>query len=99
LGTNKKCITDIKIINGKHASAPHGYTKLPQDLNNGAGGKYIYFCYKSETYNHDRAIKDVTIIHGNNPDINAPYGYHKIDKDLNAGAGGKYIYVCTSVNG
>jgi hypothetical protein len=91
---NKDCLTDIQIIFGKDTPAPPGFIKLPQDLNKGAGGPFIYMCVKKEPYGNDKAIKDVAIIGGDNPDIPAPYGYIKVPGDLNKGVGGLYIYAC-----
>ena len=41
-------ITDIIVLEGKNARAPEGYTKINKDLNDGAGGAYLYFAYKRE---------------------------------------------------
>lgn len=43
-------ITDVMVIEGKHAtiSAPAGYVTIPLDVNKGAGGRFIYICYKRE---------------------------------------------------
>jgi hypothetical protein len=89
----------VTILYGQDTPTPDGYIKLPQDLNKGAGGEYIYLCYLPMDDNNDAAIKDVTVIGGNNPDISAPYGYEKIAGDLNKGAGGEFVYVCTSLMG
>jgi hypothetical protein len=43
-----KLITELKIITGENANAPNGFVKLPIDLNKGAGGEYIYLCYKKK---------------------------------------------------
>ncbi|WPC72667.1 MACPF domain-containing protein [Vibrio porteresiae] len=90
------CISDITTIVGENASAPDGYTKIDIDLNMGAGGKYIYLCYKKEKYNDEIAIKDVTVISGSNSDLQPPYGFTKVQQDLNEGAGGDFIYICFS---
>lgn len=88
---NTEYITDIVVLSEKKSSVsvPNGYTKLSQDLNQGAGGNYIYICFKKEPYR-----KDLLVI----TDIKASTsksieGYSVIDKDLNKGAGGKYIYL------
>jgi hypothetical protein len=41
------------------------------------------------------AIKSVTVVGGNSPNVPAPYGYEKVPGDLNKGAGGDFIYVCS----
>jgi len=98
-GTNKPCIAAVQIISGKNAQPPAGWVKLPQDLNDGAGGDYIYLCYQPASYDDDVALKGITVIGGDNPDVPAPYGFQKVPGDLNHGAGGDYIYVCTSLGG
>lgn len=35
-------VVDVQIIYGQGAPAPPGYTKLSQDLSQGAGGEYVY---------------------------------------------------------
>ena len=87
-------VTDLRIIHGKGTSAPLGYTKIPTDLNSGAGGEYIYLAYTKDpsmgtpitaiqcaasSHHHDKAC--------------IPPGYTKVDGDLNREAGGKYIYM------
>ncbi|MEO7260292.1 MAG: MAC/perforin domain-containing protein [Jatrophihabitantaceae bacterium] len=96
-GTNKQCIAAVKVLDGKNASAPAGWVKLPQDLNDGSGGDYIYLCYQPVDYADEMALKGITVIGGGNADVAPPYGFQKVPGDLNAGAGGDYIYVCTSL--
>lgn len=95
-GPNRNCIDSVKIILGKNAPAPAGYVKLPQDLNKGAGGDFVYLCYRSVPYDNVKAIKDMVVIGGDDADIPAPYGYQRINVDLNKGAGGDFVYLCTS---
>jgi hypothetical protein len=40
-----QCIDSLVVIYGKDTQPPAGYTKIPQDLNEGAGGDFIYVCY------------------------------------------------------
>lgn len=98
-GNNKQCIDSLVISYGKDAQPPAGYTKLPQDLNEGAGGDYVYLCYRQTDWANDIAIKDVTVIGGGNANVPAPYGYEKVPGDLNKGAHGEYIYLCYSSTG
>lgn len=90
----QKCITDIQFVTGENAKPPLGYEIIRQDLNRGAGGEYIYLCYKLEDYDSERAIKDISFVKGDNPEIFPPYGYKKVPQDLNAGSGGLYIFLC-----
>ena len=87
-------VTDITMISGNNnkITAPPGFMKMPQDLNQGAGGKYIYLCYKKTV--GGSAITDLAVISGSSSGIAAPSGFTKIPQDLNQGAGGKYIYLC-----
>lgn len=87
-------IVDLLVIQGNSASIepPEGYVKIPQDTNEGAGGKYIYICYKKGPI--QQAITDIYVTAGDSSSVFVPDGYTKIDKDLNKGAGGKYIYLC-----
>lgn len=41
-------IKEVGILSGSSSSIqpPTGWTKVPSDLNENAGGDYIYFCYK-----------------------------------------------------
>jgi len=98
-GTNKQCIDSLVIIYGKNTPPPAGYTKIPQDLNEGAGGEYVYLCYRLANWNNNVAIKDVTVVGGSNSNLPPPYGYEKVPGDLNKGAGGEFIYVCYSLAG
>ncbi len=84
-------ITDLKIVEGKDAPAPSGYSKIDIDLNEKAGGKYLYLCYTKDP-KHNPPTKHIQIIKGK--DADAPAGYVKIPTDLNASAGGDYLYLC-----
>ena len=91
-------IDALAIIYGDKSDipAPPGYVKIPQDLNEGAKGKYIYLCYHatSATAHEKPCFVDIRFVSGNHPDIPAPPGYTKIDVDLNKDAGGDFIYLC-----
>ncbi len=87
-------VVDLLVIQGDSESiaSPEGYIKIPQDTNEGAGGKYSYICYKKGPI--QESITDIYLAVGSSPSVYVPDGYTKIDKDLNKGAGGKYIYLC-----
>lgn len=92
----KLYIEDIIVINaGKKnkISLPEGYEKIDGDLNEGAGGDYIYFAVKRGT-DAGQAVNGLAVVAGKNDKVSAPKGYEKIDMDLNKGAGGRYIYLC-----
>ncbi|MFJ8692631.1 hypothetical protein [Streptomyces roseolilacinus] len=80
-------VTNLTVLQGDQATPP-GWTKIPKDLNEGAGGEYLYFAYEEGPA--DRAITDVYFLLGENQPT--PKDYEKIDVDLNKGARGEYIY-------
>lgn len=63
------------------------------DLNDGAGGKYV-FGYISRYSIKGAPIKEVGILSGSSSSIQPPPGWVKVPGDLNEGAGGDYIYFC-----
>ncbi|XP_028980485.2 uncharacterized protein LOC109616528 [Esox lucius] len=68
-----------------------GFNKIYVDLNEGAGGNYIFLWYKKGSSN---PITRLQVTFTDDMQIglrNA--GYHQVDKDLNAGAGGDYIHL------
>ncbi|ELA9342615.1 hypothetical protein QTV34_001901 [Vibrio parahaemolyticus] len=93
-------IDSLVVIYGSSSTikAPQGYTKIPNDLNKGAGGKYIYLCYhkhvpsSTDDSSNPDCISDITTVVGEN--ASAPADFEKIPIDLNKGASGKYIYLC-----
>lgn len=89
-------IEDVIVLNaGKKnkVTVPEGYEKLDGDLNQGAGGDYIYLAVKRGT-DKAKAVNGLAVAVGKNSKAAAPAGFEKIDMDLNKGAGGKYIYLC-----
>lgn len=89
-------VGELKIIYGKDAQPPPGFIKIDVDLNRGAGGEFVYLCYRLIEYDNAEVIKDIVVIGGGSSDVNPPYGYTKIPDDLNAGAGGEFVYLCYS---
>lgn len=93
------CVTALAIISGNSSgiSAPAGFQKLPEDLNKGAGGKYIYLCYKK---GGGAPIANIDFVTGSSESAiaDASCGFYTIMQDLNEGAGGKYIYLCYQRN-
>ena len=75
-----------------------GYTKIPVDLNEGAGGKWIFLYYKKTSQPKD-ALFNVNVRISSTRNLVANGGYRKLGlafanggwTDLNQGAGGKYI--------
>lgn len=87
-------ISDLMILvsDNKDLSAPAGWTRMGQDLNEGAGGRFIYLAYKDTT--HGPFITDITFVVGDSSNVATPAGYTRLREDLNEGAGGKFIYLC-----
>ena len=90
---NSRPVTDLTVIVGDSPGIQpqQGWTKLQHDLNAGAGGKYVYLCYRTDDGD---PVVDIKIIKGDNCNIPPPAGFTKISEDVNSGAGGKYIYIC-----
>jgi hypothetical protein len=97
------CISEVTVIYGGSSGIqpPAGYTKIPVDLNQGAGGDYIYLCYKKGV---GAPVTAVAITLGNAaPPTDAVYT--RINVDLNRNAGGDYIWLwytedpgCTTIH-
>ncbi len=84
-------ISEVAIIFGFNSSiqAPAGYTKVNVDLNTGAGGDFIYVCYKKGV---GAPITGLAItISGHVP--SPEFTWTKIDVDLNRHAGGEFIFL------
>lgn len=89
-------ITDITVVAShkkENICVPRGYEKIDVDLNEGAGGDYIYLCIQRGT-DKAKAIDDIKLISQWDKGCQPPAGYEKVNLDLNQGAGGKYIYLC-----
>ncbi|MFJ5503730.1 MAC/perforin domain-containing protein [Pectobacterium carotovorum] len=89
-------INELIVIAGGNSTImpPQGYTRIPYDLNAGAGGDYIYLCYHEQEWisdNPKKSITDIKIIYDNEK---KPDGYIKLPQDLNKGAKGAYVYLC-----
>ncbi|MFJ9446812.1 hypothetical protein ACIRRH_33880 [Kitasatospora sp. NPDC101235] len=87
-------VTNIDILEGDQ-SAPEGWVKDPHDLNQGAGGSYLYLTW--ENSGAGGPITDLYVAEGEH--AQPPRDYYKISKDLNKGAGGEYLYLCFSRKG
>ena len=89
-------------------SAPAGYNLVDRDLNEGAGGDFIYLSYRTMTQGQLSSsgrlpITNLMMVQYDKPQTwttaysNDGNGiralYYRINVDLNKGAGGKYIYI------
>jgi len=87
----QQTITEVTVIRGGSSGiqAPAGYTKIPADLNAGAGGDYIYVCYKKGV---GAPITSLFVTRNGGAPPADPR-YTRINVDLNDGAGGDYIWL------
>ena len=100
-------ISEVKLFankskdEAKKALTKEGYTLIDKDLNEKAGGDYIYLGYK-KTDKYEDAIKDFTILVGESKkdvtvcqvgDIEYQAVTANFNRDLNKGAGGDFIYL------
>lgn len=69
--------------------APPGYTKIPVDLNQGAGGDYIFLCYKKGVGAPITGLHITFETHTPPTDRQ----WTRINVDLNRNAGGSYIWL------
>jgi hypothetical protein len=85
-------ITELHVIYGGSSGiqCPAGFTKYPVDLNKGAGGDFIYLCYKRGV---GAPVTGMAVGINTNPVSQAPDGWTLIPVDLNRNAGGYYVYL------
>lgn len=105
----QKYVTDMVFVADEsewnaRSKCPAGYQLINADLNAGAGGYFIYLCYKLGD-NVNEAYTDFFMEYtgaAKNPETksmnhNSNYAnYTRIGADLNKGAGGDYIYLWTT---
>lgn len=90
-------VEDLMIMDGR-GSPPGGFHKLDVDLNEGAGGAYLYLCYKDAG---GREFSHIAIEGGEDASTpSAPSNQYHLVKDqhgevcdLNRGAGGDYLWL------
>ena len=89
VATAQDPITEITFIDGHDTPTPAGFTKINVDLNQGAGGDFIYLCYKRGVGAPITGLA-VTVNSGSPP---SDAEYVRWNLDLNRNAGGAYIYL------
>ena len=101
----EECILDIQVKNldvgAEYDSNGLRYYKINQDLNEGAGGEYIYIyaAHGMDTSTTPAPITNVALLHGSTAAKAkgaCPAGYTILNCDLNEGAEGDYLYLCIS---
>lgn len=100
-------IVDLIAIEGEHSACPQDFDKVQHnnnlngDLNQGAGGAYIWLCVKQALT--DEPITDLSVVAQDDSDGGCGDlggDWHRVRQgqgsngDLNHGANGKYIYLC-----
>jgi len=100
-GVTDDPITDLSVSLDDQCGHRDGWTRIRQeqgsngDLNHGAGGKYIYLCYRKDA--SKGPLMQLKLHDGDCDD-----GFFRAETDngsngdLNQKAGGKYIYICAS---
>ena len=103
-------VTDVRIQTSSSCptgwKSPATYDGLNGDLNQGAGGKDIFICYKTDSASNrgfsPGDLKALYNVYGKNEPC--PSGTSRVtalnglDGDLNQKAGGDYIYLCKDVH-
>ena len=77
------------------------YFKIPIDLNEGAGGKWIYLYYTKQALNSELPLSMIQAIYSKYPILSSSPNFEKLGisfgsggwTDLNEGAGGYYVYI------
>lgn len=69
-------IVDLFILYGQNARAPPGYVKIDVDLNKGAGGEYVYLCYRKNAI--DAPITGMNVFAHSSESFPIQSGYVKI---------------------
>ena len=84
-------ITEVTVIYGGSSGIhpPEGFVKVNKDLNKGAGGDYMYLCYKMGNGAPVTGLVVTTSTSHPNVDEHCV----RVSTDLNRHAGGDYIYL------
>lgn len=97
----RPAIHRFHVISGGDAAirCPSGYSRKHQDLNEGAGGAFIYLCVSWGPRPSSGAFERIHVLKwleplagGGSTDCASPHLL--IHTDLNQGAGGWYMYFC-----
>jgi hypothetical protein len=99
-GVSGNGVAAVRFISGKDATVPAGWTKIDVDLNDEAGGEYIYLCtLKNGESNY---IEKFQSGYGDSAE-NALSDFNQdavvLRQDLKQGAKGKYIFLGYYFNG
>ena len=88
-------VTQVNVLagNSSNIQMPAPWQKIGIDLNEDAGGAFIYLFFKK---GNGTPITGLTILQGNPPQV--PAGYAWDDTDLNKGAGGAFLYFAWTRN-
>ena len=86
-------VLDLKMTIGNRSSVkcPEGYQKIPKDLNDQSGGKYIYLCKKMGI--GSSGIGELNTV-SNEDNYECADGFRQIPINLNQGSGGNKLFLC-----
>ena len=98
---NLEPITSMLVIAQSTAATnttcPSPYELINQDLNEGAGGQFVYTCITrgDPASRFGVPLTDLTVVTGSSRDAAlCPADSYRIGQDLNAGGSGDYIFFC-----
>lgn len=91
-------IRDLIVVGGSsdgaaRAACPAGWTRVPVDLNQGAGGRWIYLCYSTAGTRAPVVGLALSFSNDSTSTNAGPAVATRLDVDLNAGAGGDWIFL------
>lgn len=84
----------------RNAARADGYVLEPHDLNQGAGGDFVFIGKQVQDFaaaSRASPVLDLVAVTGSSS-VGAPAGYVRHPVDLNKGAGGDYIYLCSTTD-
>ena len=94
-------ILSLTVVEGTSSTipCPNGFTKVSQDLNEGAGGNYEYLCFSTGDSGYGNPLTDLSVITSTNFHADCPTGYSRVRQDLNHQSAGLYVFFCYARGG
>lgn len=91
-------VRDVVVVKGTsdqaaRAACPAGYTRVPVDLNQGAGGRWIYLCYSTAGDAPPIVAMALSFSSDSRNQWAGPACATRLPVDLNMGAGGDWIHL------
>ena len=72
---------DDLIVLVNNSSVPLGYQKIDRDLNEGAGGRYLYYAFHEG--NNNPITAPIEMIYGDTPELWCQASFDRINVNLN----------------